>query len=77
MNENMYHTLLLVVRFLCRTQVFNIFLLLISVLESCWGQMVPVDSDDLWHAYNLIAPGDTVMAVTVRYLLRLCASSYL
>lgn len=32
-------------------------------------QMVPVDSDDLWYAYNLIAPGDSVMAVTVRYLL--------
>lgn len=29
-------------------------------------QMVPVDSDDLWCAYNLIAPGDSVMAVTVR-----------
>lgn len=29
--------------------------------------MVPVDSDDLWYAYNLIAPGDSVMAVTVRY----------
>ena len=32
-----------------------------------WVQMVPVDSDDLWYAYNLIAPGDTVQAVTVRY----------
>ena len=30
--------------------------------------MVPVDSDDLWYAYNLIAPGDSVMAVTVRYI---------
>lgn len=30
-------------------------------------QMVPVDSDDLWFAYNLIAPGDSIMAVTVRY----------
>jgi hypothetical protein len=29
--------------------------------------MVPVDSDDLWYVYNLIAPGDSVMAVTVRY----------
>ncbi|XP_044499537.1 protein PELOTA 1-like [Mangifera indica] len=28
-------------------------------------KMVPVDSDDLWFAYNLIAPGDSVMAVTV------------
>ncbi|KAJ1409305.1 Translation release factor pelota [Sesbania bispinosa] len=33
-------------------------------------KMVPVDSDDLWYAYNLIAPGDSVMAVTVRKVLR-------
>ncbi|CAI0552618.1 unnamed protein product [Linum tenue] len=30
-------------------------------------KMTPVDSDDLWFAYNLILPGDSVMAVTVRY----------
>ncbi|CAN1246615.1 Protein PELOTA 1 [Linum grandiflorum] len=29
-------------------------------------KMTPVDSDDLWYAYNLIVPGDSVMAVTVR-----------
>ncbi|KAG9447440.1 hypothetical protein H6P81_013568 [Aristolochia fimbriata] len=33
-------------------------------------KMVPEESDDLWHAYNLIAPGDSVMAVTVRKVLR-------
>ncbi|CAK7346657.1 unnamed protein product [Dovyalis caffra] len=33
-------------------------------------KMTPVDSDDLWFAYNLIAPGDAVMAVTVRKVLR-------
>ncbi|XP_068660995.1 protein PELOTA 1 [Aristolochia californica] len=33
-------------------------------------KMVPEESDDLWHAYNLIAPGDNVMAVTVRKVLR-------
>ncbi|XP_031402268.1 protein PELOTA 1 isoform X3 [Punica granatum] len=37
-------------------------------------KMVPVDSDDLWFAYNLIAPGDSVMAVTVRKVLREAAS---
>ncbi|XP_022144550.1 protein PELOTA 1 [Momordica charantia] len=37
-------------------------------------KMVPVDSDDLWHAFNLIAPGDTVMAVTVRKVIREMAS---
>ncbi|KAJ9703235.1 hypothetical protein PVL29_004857 [Vitis rotundifolia] len=37
-------------------------------------KMVPVDSDDLWYAYNLIAPGDTVLAVTVRKVLREVAS---
>ncbi|KAL5836820.1 hypothetical protein ACOSQ3_013989 [Xanthoceras sorbifolium] len=37
-------------------------------------KMVPVDSDDLWFAYNLIAPGDSVMAVTVRKVLREVAS---
>ncbi|KAK4793114.1 hypothetical protein SAY86_023549 [Trapa natans] len=38
------------------------------------AQMVAVDSDDLWFAYNLIAPGDSVMAVTVRKVLREGAS---
>ncbi|KAH7571380.1 hypothetical protein ACOSP7_013868 [Xanthoceras sorbifolium] len=37
-------------------------------------KMVPVDSDDLWFVYNLIAPGDSVMAVTVRKVLREVAS---
>ncbi|EXC29909.1 hypothetical protein L484_015101 [Morus notabilis] len=37
-------------------------------------KMVPVDSDDLWYAYNLIAPGDSVMAVTVRKVIREAAS---
>ncbi|KAJ0013672.1 protein PELOTA 1 [Pistacia vera] len=37
-------------------------------------KMVPVDSDDLWFVYNLIAPGDSVMAVTVRKVLREAAS---
>lgn len=30
--------------------------------------MVPEEADDLWVAYNLIAEGDTVLAVTVRYV---------
>jgi stalled ribosome rescue protein Dom34 len=29
--------------------------------------MTPIDADDLWFVYNLIAHGDYVMAVTVRY----------
>ncbi|KAK9919270.1 hypothetical protein M0R45_027879 [Rubus argutus] len=37
-------------------------------------KMVPVDSDDLWYVYNLIAPGDSVIAVTVRKVLREAAS---
>lgn len=37
-------------------------------------KMIPVDDDDMWHAYNLIAVGDTVMAVTVRKILREMAS---
>ncbi|KAK4282978.1 hypothetical protein QN277_014285 [Acacia crassicarpa] len=37
-------------------------------------KMVPIDSDDLWFAYNLIAPGDSVMAVTLRKVLREMAS---
>lgn len=32
--------------------------------------MVAEDSDDLWYAYNLIAVGDSVMAVTFRYTLK-------
>ncbi|CAI0458914.1 unnamed protein product [Linum tenue] len=30
-------------------------------------KMTPVDSDDLWFAYNLILPGDSVMAVTLNF----------
>ncbi|KAL5540405.1 hypothetical protein UlMin_042428 [Ulmus minor] len=37
-------------------------------------KMIPVDSDDLWYVYNLISPGDSVMAVTVRKVLRDVAS---
>ncbi|GMY14031.1 protein PELOTA 1-like [Fagus crenata] len=37
-------------------------------------KMVPVDADDLWYVYNLIAPGDSVMAVTVRKVLREAAT---
>lgn len=33
-------------------------------------KMIPVDSDDLWFVYNLIAAGDRVMARTVRKVLR-------
>ncbi|XP_011044764.1 PREDICTED: protein PELOTA 1 [Populus euphratica] len=33
-------------------------------------KMTPVDADDLWFVYNLIAHGDSVMAVTVRKVLR-------
>lgn len=33
-------------------------------------KMTPVDADDLWFVYNLIAHGDYVMAVTVRKVLR-------
>ncbi|CAH2077758.1 unnamed protein product, partial [Thlaspi arvense] len=33
-------------------------------------KMVAEDSDDLWYAYNLIATGDTVMAVTFRKVQR-------
>jgi protein pelota len=36
--------------------------------------MVPVDSDDLWYVYNLIAPGDSIMAVTIRKVLREAAN---
>ncbi|XP_050223557.1 protein PELOTA 1 isoform X1 [Mercurialis annua] len=37
-------------------------------------KLTPVESDDLWFAYNLISPGDTVMSVTVRKVLREAAS---
>ncbi|MDD0213369.1 hypothetical protein PSY81_23490, partial [Shigella flexneri] len=33
-------------------------------------EMKPVDSDDLWYVYNLISPGDTVRATTVRKVIR-------
>ncbi|XP_065852884.1 protein PELOTA 1 [Euphorbia lathyris] len=37
-------------------------------------KMTPIDSDDLWIAYNLISPGDFVLAGTVRKVLREAAS---
>ncbi|KAL7109088.1 hypothetical protein ACP275_06G153500 [Erythranthe tilingii] len=37
-------------------------------------KMIPEEADDLWVTYNLIVQGDTVMAVTVRKVLREAAS---
>ncbi|XP_074321116.1 protein PELOTA 1-like [Silene latifolia] len=37
-------------------------------------KMVPEEADDLWIAYNLIAEGDSVLAATVRKVLREGAS---
>ncbi|KAM7459379.1 hypothetical protein LguiA_036373 [Lonicera macranthoides] len=37
-------------------------------------KMVPEEADDLWLAYNLIVQGDSVLAVTVRKVLREAAS---
>ncbi|KAF0890649.1 hypothetical protein E2562_004166 [Oryza meyeriana var. granulata] len=37
-------------------------------------KLVPEEEDDLWHAYNLIVPGDSLKAVTVRKVLREMAS---
>ncbi|PAN40550.1 hypothetical protein PAHAL_7G324100 [Panicum hallii] len=37
-------------------------------------KLVPEEEDDLWHAYNLIATGDNLQAVTVRKVLREVAS---
>ncbi|KAK4371352.1 hypothetical protein RND71_010827 [Anisodus tanguticus] len=37
-------------------------------------KIIPEEGDDLWVAYNLIAGGDTVLAVTVRKVLREAAS---
>uniref|UniRef100_A0A453D5Q7 Pelota N-terminal domain-containing protein n=1 Tax=Aegilops tauschii subsp. strangulata TaxID=200361 RepID=A0A453D5Q7_AEGTS len=30
------------------------------------AKLLPEEEDDLWHAYNLIAVGDSLQAVTVR-----------
>ncbi|XP_010246377.1 PREDICTED: protein PELOTA 1 [Nelumbo nucifera] len=37
-------------------------------------KMIPEESDDLWLAYNLVAEGDSVFAVTVRKVVRQMAS---
>ncbi|KAG1363405.1 protein PELOTA 1 [Cocos nucifera] len=37
-------------------------------------KVVPEEDDDMWHAYNLICVGDSVLAVTVRKVLREMAS---
>ncbi|KAG8066540.1 hypothetical protein GUJ93_ZPchr0004g39149 [Zizania palustris] len=38
------------------------------------AKLLPEEEDDLWHAYNLIATGDTLQAVTVRKVVREMAS---
>jgi len=43
--------------------------LLNSPPNSVYFQVIPEEDDDMWHAYNLIVAGDTVQAVTVRFLL--------
>lgn len=37
-------------------------------------KMIPEEADDMWIAYNLISKGDSVLAVTVRKVLREAAS---
>ncbi|CAA7396151.1 unnamed protein product [Spirodela intermedia] len=37
-------------------------------------KIIPEEEDDMWHAYNLINVGDSVMAVTVRKVMREMAS---
>lgn len=32
--------------------------------------LIPEESDDMWHAYNLIAPGDLIKASTIRKVKR-------
>ena len=39
--------------------------------------MVAEESEDLWLAYNLISEGDSVLAVTVRYLSMYCVVMYI
>ncbi|XP_078434089.1 eukaryotic release factor 1 (eRF1) family protein [Wolffia australiana] len=42
--------------------------------ESGMIKIIPEEEDDMWHAYNLISVGDSVMAVTVRKVMREMAS---
>ncbi|KAL5720542.1 CDP-diacylglycerol--glycerol-3-phosphate 3-phosphatidyltransferase [Ranunculus cassubicifolius] len=37
-------------------------------------KMTPEETEDLWIAYNLISKGDSVMAVTIRKVVREAAS---
>ncbi|XP_010927613.1 protein PELOTA 1 isoform X1 [Elaeis guineensis] len=37
-------------------------------------KVIPEEDDDMWHAYNLICVGDSVLAVTIRKVLREKAS---
>lgn len=37
-------------------------------------KIIPEEPDDLWHAYNLVSQGDSVLAVTVRKVMREKAS---
>lgn len=33
---------------------------------SGYAILIPEESEDLWHLYNLVSPGDEVTAITVR-----------
>ena len=36
--------------------------------------LVPEETEDMWHAYNLIAEGDSVRASTIRKVRLLCVT---
>jgi len=31
--------------------------------------LIPEEAEDMWHAYNLVAVGDSLRSTTIRYLM--------
>ena len=34
--------------------------------------LIPEESEDMWHAYNLISVGDVLKSTTIRFVAELC-----
>ena len=48
---------------------FSLSLLLVSLRNGCICSLVnliPEEAEDMWHAYNLVAVGDSVRSTAIR-----------
>jgi len=48
--------------------IYFILLMIICVFVLSHVVLIPEEAEDMWHAYNIVAVGDTVKSTTIRYL---------